>query len=221
MPRSRRNWPMAACSSRWPLMKWHEASATSRVFSSTCPITSTARMAPRPRVLSRRTCTPLWRPGPSTDTHWTDNRRDKSGCCRPAGTRGRRRRSSGPARWGPRGKLRRAGSSAIARRPARASAMRCRTNASWSPSVPPLAQSAMAWATRRGSAHTPAWARKILFLVTGNSCWRSSSFDRISARVMTFLEAIRDVAEITGVEADNGAGHIVHDQGVDDAREGF
>ena len=40
-------------------MKWHEASATSRVFSSTCPITSTGRIAPKPRVLSRRTCTPL------------------------------------------------------------------------------------------------------------------------------------------------------------------
>ena len=39
-------------------MKWQDASATSRVFSSTWPITSLGRITPSPRVFISRTSTP-------------------------------------------------------------------------------------------------------------------------------------------------------------------
>ena len=176
-------------------------------------------------------------PAPSTDRRSTDNRRGKSGCCRPCEISVRRRRSSTRARSGRRARFRPAGSSAIARRAcARRPAGAC-TKASWSPSVLPCAQSEMASATRRGSGQTPACARKILSRATGNSL--PAQFlvgEQISVNVMrqklicagpgrkAELKSVQDVGKVAvcaikaGIKLDDFVGDDQHDEEINEPR---
>ena len=107
-------------------------------------------------------------PAPSRDRHWRDNRRSRSGYCRPCATAARRRRCSTPARSAPQKRspppAPRSGAP-----PVRASAGSAIAGTA-RPGSPPstcVTKSLIAAATRRGRGLAAEWARKIFERATG------------------------------------------------------